>query len=120
MTKPQERRVKPANLGRVVETFVIKTSTDIQPGLVSPLVLPTGGVDASEIEKETPGQKNLDKLVATVAGFAQAVTLTVQADGITVGFEHIGTVAALPADACTILTAAITAAGFASVVVTAA
>jgi hypothetical protein len=101
MTKPQEQRVKAGgHLGSRLEFFTVKTSLDVQPGLVSPLVLPAGGVDASEIEKETAGQKRLDYFVATVNMFAQPVVLnflpvtTADGNGDTQGFmfalEHVG------------------------------
>lgn len=89
MTKPQEQRVKAGgHLGSRLEFFTVKTTLDVQPGLISPLVLPAGGIDASEIEKETAGQKRLDYFVATVNLFAQPVILTMLADGFMFALEH--------------------------------
>ena len=109
MTKPQENRVKAGpQIGSQVEFFSVRTSLDIQPGLAV-LTLPANGVDASEIEKETAGQKRLDALMAIVGTFAQPLMLKISAvgaadgngdtQGVTFAFEHVGaaTVATLTA-----------------------
>lgn len=119
MTKPQEQRVKAGpNIGSQIEFFSVTTALDIQPGLITPLVLPADGVDASELEKETDGQKRLDLMVATVSNFAQPLMLKTKADGFTFAFEHVGAATAAKLKAA--LDAALVANGDVSDVVVAA
>jgi hypothetical protein len=101
MAKPTYLTAKAGgHLGSRLEFFTVKTSLDVQPGLITNPTLPAGGVDAGEIVKETAGQLRLDYFVQTVNLFAQPVILTMlpvtaadgngDTQGFTFALEHVG------------------------------